>query len=128
MVGLANTAWPARDTGMCRSATISPGEDSTVDLIANTAGLAAGAAGHAATAAEVEGGAAATSVATTAVMPGTASPAVIAGTARVIEHGANKLAVSTAGSLMVASVAEALGEMGLGYGITETSSTAALTV
>lgn len=99
-----------------------------MDLIASTEGLAASSAAHAGTAAEVFGAATGTAVATTAVLPGTASPAVILGTTRVIAHGMNKLAVSVAGSALVGAIAGALADNGLAYEITEDANTAALTV
>jgi hypothetical protein len=99
-----------------------------VDLIASTEGLAAGAAAHGAHAGEVVGTAAGTAVATSAILPGTLSPAVIAGTVRVIEHGANKLAVSSAGAALLAAVSAGVAETGLAYGITEDANAAALTI
>jgi hypothetical protein len=99
-----------------------------VDLIASTEGLAAGAAAHGAHASEVVGTAAGTAVATSAILPGTLSPAVIAGTTRVIEHGANKLAVSAAGAALLAAVSAGVAETGLAYGITEDANAAALTI
>ena len=99
-----------------------------MELITTTEGLAAGATAHGAHAVEVEGMAAGTAVATSAVLPGTLRPAVIEGTARVVAHGANKLAVSTAGSALVAAVSAAIGENGIAYGITEDANAAALLV
>ncbi|APA78404.2 MULTISPECIES: hypothetical protein [Mycobacterium] len=99
-----------------------------MDLITSTEGLAAGAAAHGAHAGEVVGLAAGTAVATSAVLPGTLSPAVIEGTARVIAHGANKLAVSTAGSALLAAVSAGVAESGLAYGITEDGNAAALAI
>jgi hypothetical protein len=99
-----------------------------VDLITSNEGLAAGAAAHGAHAVDVEGMAAGTAVATSAVLPGTLSPAVIAATARVVAHGANKLAVSTAGAALMTAVSAGVAENGVGYGITEAANAAALAV
>jgi hypothetical protein len=104
------------------------GEDVIVELIASTEGLAGAAAAHGVHSGEVVGLAAGTAVATTAVLPGTISPAVIVGTARVIAHGANKLAASAAGSALLGAVSAAVAEAGATYGVVEAANTAALTV
>ncbi|MBU8817540.1 hypothetical protein KL864_16685 [Mycolicibacterium goodii] len=95
-------------------------------LFAESSGLLAASAASGATAAEVAAGAAAEAVPMTAVLPGTASPVVVASTARIIEHGVNKLAVSALGSAMVAAVAAAYAETGLGYETVDLASAAKL--
>lgn len=99
-----------------------------MELITSTEGLAVAAGAHGAQAGEVAAVAAGTAAATAAVLPGTVSPAVILGTARVIAHGANHLAVSAAGSALLGVVSAAVAEAGGAYGVVEAGNTAALTV
>lgn len=96
------------------------------DLIAESGGLAAAAAGAGAQAVTVQSGAAAEAVPMTAVLPGTASPAVIAATARIVAHGTEKLAVSTAAAAFVGTVAAAFAENGIGYELADDASAASL--
>lgn len=98
------------------------------ELMATPGALAAASSASVGTSAEVAAGAAATAVPMQAVLPGTLSPAVIAGTARVVAHGADKLAMSTLGSMIVAQVAEAYGENGAAYEITDDGGATALMV
>ncbi len=98
------------------------------ELIATPGALAAASGASVATATEVGAGAAASAVPMQAVLPGTLSPAVIAGTTRVIAHGAEKLAMSTMGAMIVAQVAEAYGENGAGYEITDDGGATALMI
>jgi hypothetical protein len=98
------------------------------ELVTETAGLAVASGMTTTTAAGIGSGAAAAAPAMTEVLPGTASPAVILGTARVVEHGANKLAVSTAAATVVAAVASAYGACGLGYEVVDDASAVGLLV
>ncbi|PQM45051.1 hypothetical protein C1Y40_04791 [Mycobacterium talmoniae] len=91
-------------------------------------GLLGASASSGSAAATVAAGAAAQAPPMTAVMPGTMSPAVVAGTARVIAHGTNKLAVSTLGAAVVAAVAEAYAENGIGYEVADLANAGSLTV
>jgi hypothetical protein len=99
-----------------------------MELIASAEGLGVASAAHASNAAEVAGVAAGTAVPTMAVLPGTLSPAVIAGTARVIAHGAERLAVSSAGAALMGAIAASVAESGAGYTSSDDAGAAALTV
>lgn len=88
--------------------------------------LPAASAGAAATAATAGAMAAAEAVPMTAVAPGTASPQMVAATARIIEHGANRLASAQLGATVVAAVSAAFADNGLGYEVVEAASAAKL--
>lgn len=75
----------------------------------------------------VAAGSAAVAPPTTAVVPGTLSPSMIAATAYVNAHGASRLAASTLGAAVVASIAEAYAENGIGYTITDAGNAVSLT-
>ncbi|MEN4464172.1 PE family protein [Mycolicibacterium conceptionense] len=96
------------------------------ELFAQPGALAAASAGTATTAITAEAAAVAEAVPMTAVLPGTASPTVVASTTRIVAHGAQKLAMSTLGAAMVALVAEAYAESGLGYEVMDTTNAATL--
>lgn len=98
------------------------------ELLAETGALAVASGSTAATAAESGAGAAAAAVPAEAILPGTLSPTVILGTARVMAHGAQKLAMSSMGAMVVAQVAEAYGENGIGYEVTDDAGAVSLIV
>lgn len=90
-----------------------------IELFAQPAGLGVASGATATTAITAESAAVAEAVPMMAVLPGTASPTVVASTARIIEHGAQKLAMSQLGAAMVAMVAEAYAENGIGYEVVD---------
>ncbi|ART74360.1 hypothetical protein BTO20_37715 (plasmid) [Mycobacterium dioxanotrophicus] len=97
-----------------------------IELFAEPGSLAAASGATATTAVTVESGAVAEAVPMTAVLPGTASPTVVASTARVIAHGTQKLAMSQLGAAMVGLVAAAYAENGLAYEIVDDTNAATL--
>ncbi|WP_454793813.1 hypothetical protein [Mycolicibacterium lutetiense] len=90
-----------------------------IEVFAQPAALGVASGATATTAVTAEAAAVAEAVPMTAVLPGTASPTVVASTARIVAHGAQKLAMSQVGSAMVALVAEAYAENGLGYEVVD---------
>lgn len=88
--------------------------------------LPAASAGAAATAATAGATAAAESVPMTAVAPGTASPQMVAATARIVEHGANRLAAAQMGAMVVAAVSATFADNGVGYEVVEAANAAKL--
>ncbi|MGD9622336.1 MAG: hypothetical protein AB7G47_20120 [Mycolicibacterium sp.] len=97
-------------------------------LLAETSALGVAATSTATTATEVAAGAAAQAVGTEALMPGTLSPAVVLSTARVMEHGANRLAMSEMGAAMVAAAAATYGATAVTYETVDVGNAAALAV
>lgn len=95
-------------------------------LLAETSALGVAATATATTATEVAAGAAAQAAGTEALAPGTLSPAVIMSTARVMEHGANRLAMSEMGAAVVAAAAATYGATAVSYEVVDAGNAAAL--
>jgi hypothetical protein len=101
-------------------------EDLMDQLMVTPGALPAASTAAAVTAATAGAMAVAESVPMTAVAPGTVSPQMVAATARIIEHGANRLAAAELGASVVAAVSAAFADSGLGYDVVEAASAAKL--